>query len=453
LKLFARFLLFALAAVLVWQIVALGVSGYYADELRTGDPTAAAKTLAWNGDQPEATLQEALTTGKSDPAKEGELLRAAYAGNPADVRPLIALAAQAQAQGHKEHAEALVRQATSLNPSNAVIQEAAAAYWYQQGNLKNAMRHWSLALEAQPTEQSQLFPVFLNLVENAHTRDLFQPFAASPPPWWDAFFDEVARRALDVETVRALYLMRRNAKAAPLSPDERKAYVARLQKAGRITEAYLVWVNGLSKAQRGYLGALNNGSFELPPSNAGFGWHIRKSGAVDITEARTAGIEGKKALHLFFKRWNGTFSNVFQPLFLDPGTYRLSGRVRTDELDSIGGLKWVTRCTQPAQDLGESERFLGSGDWRAFAFEFQVPENCSAQEIRLLSAGTRPFENKMSGGIWFDSMGLRRIAAPTAPSSVSRTSDAGARTEASEPPLPHTDGPPEVKPEAPAHIP
>jgi tetratricopeptide (TPR) repeat protein len=412
LKLFARILLFALAGLLVWQIAALGISGYYVDRLRDGDPAAAEKALAWVADQPEAALRKGLETEKADPGLGQSLLRAAYAQNPADARPLIAVAGRAQ--GDKGRAEAMVRQAVRLDPSDPAIQEAAAAFWVAQGDLNKAMQHWSVALEAQPTEQSQLFPLFLRLAEDPKTRGVFQAFAGSPPPWWDAFFDEVARRAIDLETVRTLYGMRREAKLTPISPQERKAYVARLQKDGRITEAYLVWVNGLSDEERGYLGMLNNGSFELPPANAGFGWHIRKTNGVDFTEARTTGVEGERALHILFKRWEGTFSNVFQPLFLDPGTYELTGRVRTDELDSIGGLKWVTRCTEPSQDLGESGRFLGSGDWRSFSFRFQVPEDCTAQEIRLVSAGTRPFEAKITGGIWFDSMALRKIAVPAA---------------------------------------
>jgi hypothetical protein len=115
--------------------------------------------------------------------------------------------------------------------------------------------------------------------------------------------------------------------------------------------------------------------------------------------------------------------------------------VRTDSLASQGGLKWVVRCRfpQPA-DLGESERFLGSSEWRDFSFSIQVPEGCLAQEIRLVSAGTREFEHKMTGGIWFDGLSIRRDAGAAAASPLLQSANLSARgtspDKAEEPPDP-----------------
>jgi hypothetical protein len=88
--------------------------------------------------------------------------------------------------------------------------------------------------------------------------------------------------------------------------------------------------------------------------------------------------------------------------------------VRTESLETQGGLKWVLRCLVPdTRSLGESERFLGSNEWRDFGFEFEVPEACRMQEIRLESAGKRPFEHKIDGGAWFDRLAVRRVSTPT----------------------------------------
>jgi hypothetical protein len=187
-----------------------------------------------------------------------------------------------------------------------------------------------------------------------------------------------------------------------------------LQREGKITEAYLVWINGLDEAAREHLGILNNGSFEIEPSSTGFGWHVRVTDRVTATTGTTAGVEGDKALHLIFKRREKPYRHVYQPLFLDPGDYRVEGRVRTDSLTSQGGLKWVVRCllSNPS-DLGESERFLGSSEWHELAFTLRVPEECMAQEIRLVSAGRREHEYKMTGGVWFDGMSMRKVLAPS----------------------------------------
>jgi|GEM_PF-2673642 len=55
---------------------------------------------------------------------------------------------------------------------------------------------------------------------------------------------------------------------------ERKSYVARLMKEALIAEAYMVWVNSLTRDQRKRLGLLYDGSFEFEPGNWGFDWHL-----------------------------------------------------------------------------------------------------------------------------------------------------------------------------------
>ncbi len=207
-----------------------------------------------------------------------------------------------------------------------------------------------------------------------------------------------------------LYALRSESPQAPLTEPERQAYVSRLQKEGRITEAYIDWINGLSRAQRRELGLIHNGGFELEPTNWGFDWQVRTRRGVVVDRAQTYGIDGKKALHLLFNGHDRPYQDVSQLLFLDPGPYRLTGRVRTDSLETQGGLKWIVRCLIPdAQDLGESERFLGTNQWREFGVEFVVPEDCTLQEIRLVSAGKRKFEHQISGGAWFDRMAIRKL--------------------------------------------
>jgi hypothetical protein len=295
------------------------------------------------------------------------------------------------------------------------------------------MRHWSFALEADPKLRDQVFPILLALAEDPSTRPAFKPFATAPPSWWEAFFAEVAKRALDVEPARLLFALRRESAQAPVTEQERQTYVSRLTKDGRISEAYIEWVNGLDRGQRAQLGLIHDGGFELEPSNWGFDWHVRSTPKALVDRARTYGIDGDQALHVLFERQEQRFADVYQPLFLDPGLYRLTGRVRTDSLDTQGGLKWTLRCLLPeAMDLAESERFLGANEWRDFGVEFQVPESCVLQEIRLVSAGKRPFEHKIAGGAWFDRMAIRKLPGPEPAAVTSGVGAAGPAAPASD---------------------
>ena len=423
-----RILLAILAALILWRIASSGIAAHYVRQAAAGEDAAVDKALVWQPRQPDALYRKARGRQEQDPALAARLLKESYVENPASARPLLALAGIAQEADKVELAAALVEQASRLMPADPRVQADVGRFWASKGDLPAAVKHWSQALTASPTATDELFPILLALAEEPTTRTLLKPIAASPPAWWERFFREVSGRSLDLETVRALFAFRRAASQAPVTRAERDYYVRRLVKEGKITEAYLVWVNGLDDEERAHLGILHNGSFEIEPTNTGFDWHLQTTETVIATTGATAGIKGKKALHLIFKRREGRYQHLYQPLFLDPAGFRVAGRVRTDSLASQGGLKWVVRCRfpQPA-DLGESERFLGSSEWRDFSFSIQVPEGCLAQEIRLVSAGTRELEYKMTGGIWFDGLSIRRDAGAAAASPLLQSANLSAR--------------------------
>lgn len=404
-----RFLISLVAVILVWRIAAVGMSTHYAELLEEGDEDAASKALIWNGRQPEALLHQARVSSERDPETAADLLAQAYDANPAAPWPLMAMASLVQ--GDQARSESLVTTAVNLAPSDPRIHNRAAAYWISRDNLGQAMRHWSLAMEAYPASKRQLFPILLEAAEDPRARSAFKPFAESPPAWWEAFFESVASKVWDLDTVRALYAFRRESSRAPITEPERQAYVARLKKDGIVVEAYIHWINGLTREQRGRLGLIYDGGFELEPSNWGFDWRLRSTPTTIVNRAHTYGVDGHSALHLVFKDHNKGFRGVAQALFLAPGLYRVTGKVRTDRLQTEGGLKWLVRCLQPtAKVLGESDRFLGSNEWEEFAFELEVPASCVLQELLLVSAGTRAFERKTTGEVWFDRLAIRQIS-------------------------------------------
>lgn len=408
-------LLLAIAGFILWRVVTLGLSAHALEGGKSGDPRAASKALAWSNRQPEALRDHGFSLREQDPEAARALMARAYAENPADAWPLTSLADMAQREGDSARMAALLRAAVGLTPSDPRTHRRAARLWATQGDLDRALQHWSLSMEAEPASRGQIFPILLELAEDPRTATAFRPLAKAPPAWWEDFFAELAKRSLEVEPVLLFYAWRRESTQAPITDSERQTYVARLIDDARVSEAYVEWVNGLSRAQRAQLGLLYNGGFELEATNWGFDWHLRSTPTALIDRVRIYGINGEKALHLLFSRHERRFADVYQPLFLDPGVYRFTGRVRTDSLETKGGLKWVLRCLSPDPIvLGESERFLGSNDWRDFGFELEVPEACQLPEIRLESAGKRPFDHKIDGGAWFDRLVIRRLPPRTA---------------------------------------
>lgn len=409
-----RALLLGVALFLAWRIVAAGLGGYYADRMTAGDQDAVGQVLTWQPEHPEGLLALALRQSSEDKEAAQALLTRSYRANPAGPRPLIVLATQSMADGDIGQADSLIEIATKLAPVNPRIQKQVAAYWAGRGDLERSLSHLSTVMEADGSERRALFSILLRIVEDPETRGLLAPYALSPPAWWDGFFRFAVRRASTLEPARYLYNLRRKAGAEALSDSERATYVWRLQKDGAISEAYLVWLNGLDAGQRQYLGLLYNGGFEFEPSNQGFDWRIGKNDRVDIHARPTFGAIGNHAMNLNFRALKQRFGHLAQALFLDAGTYRLAGKTRSGAgFTTKGGLKWQARCLLPnTQRLGESERLLGSTEWTEFDFEFEVPPSCRYQELRLMSAGTRSFELKISGDIWFDDLRISRALKP-----------------------------------------
>jgi len=254
----------------------------------------------------------------------------------------------------------------------------------------------------------------LSWIEDGKLGSSLNAVTRQPPAWWEAFFVYAADNTSRIETLDILYNSRQKS-SVPLTENERTIYVNRLKKAGLWSEAFLAWLNGLGPAGLRYIGQPYNGSFEASLSQSGFGWNVVKSSGAIVETDHTFGNKEGRALHLVFQGEQSSFKHFFQTLFLAPSQYRLSGRARPDSLITTGGLRWRMRCISDKNNkvkefIGESERFLGVGQWRSFNFEFEVPaEGCKGQLLRLEAVGKNKTDYILTGEIWFDSIAIERL--------------------------------------------
>lgn len=391
--------------VLTWRITALGVSAIYLDAPGTGQE-AARKALDWNPSEPQALFRSGVGKLAEDREVAREILTRAYLEKPTDYRALLVLAGIALADGDRVQADRLVRQAAALGPVDPTLQEQIALYWLEQGRPDLALGHFSTALAAR--ESGATFLLLRKLIEDPAATQAFNALALSPPSWWMAFFEDVAVGA-KLETLRRLYEMRRQPGAVPLTLGERQIYVRRLLRDERFEEAYLAWVNSLNAQQRQQLGLLYNGGFELPLSGFGFDWHLSAVDRVDVARSRFDSTD-QQALRLTFRLSKLPFNHLYQPLFLAPGYYAVSGVYRSVDLLTDAGFRWEVRCLSSEQRLlGESPRIFGEEQWSEFGFELEVPIGCAYQEIRLVSASIQSMESAADGELWLDRMAIRRI--------------------------------------------
>lgn len=405
-----RALLLVLAAFLAWRIFTSGLAAHYAERLVAGNPDALEQVLTWQPAHPLALYTEAVRTLEEDSDAARALFARAYAANPTDSRPLLAIAALDAEAGNTEHADALIRIADRLRPVDPNIQQRIALYWDQRGDTPTALQHLSKAMVANGRIRWESFPVLLQLAEDPTRRGLLRTIVKETPSWWPGFFRYAVQRTESTEVVRYLMALRRQADRDAVTDAERIAYQNRLLRDGYPAEAYLEWLNTLQPEARAELGLLFNGGFELPLSGTSFGWQTRAHKQLNIRQLRTLGSKGAQSLMVRFSSFEGRFHHLAQRLFLQPGTYRLKGIARVDGLKTEGGVRWRLTCHGNSREvLGESKVFLGRADWAEFSFDFAVPENgCATQDLRLVSAGRHKFELEFDGVLWFDNLSVER---------------------------------------------
>jgi len=402
-------LVFLAAIVAVWKIATLGVAEWYEQRIFDND-NAVTNSLAWGPNQPSVLFRASQIKLISSKDKNSQLLKRSLNGNPSDGRVLLALGNIWLDQNKVSLADKAVQQATKSLPSDAFTHIEASSYWLRRNNLDNAIMSWNVALQTSPHLKSQIFPILLRwFEEKIVTQSLTRVFLHAPS-WWQEFFQYAALNASKISILDRLYELRRQS-PIKISQIERNAYVNRLKREKRWSAAFLAWLNGLGESGLKFMGQPYNGNFEAPLTQSGFGWNLHKVDGVVVKTEHTFGNMGQRALHLVFQGKNIPYTHFSQSLFLAPARYRLSGLVRPDSLVTTGGLKWRLRCLSASGDfLGESERFLGVGQWQRYEFEFQVHANqCEVQDLRLESQVKNRGDAIVLGGIWFDSILIERI--------------------------------------------
>jgi len=400
------FLLLGLAAAfLAWRIVATNMSEVFLQD----DEPDAALALRWNTSNAQARYLEGISHTKTDPARARAYLSSAIRNNPADGRAYAALARIKEAEGKLDEAGQAMQAAAQMAPRRVDVQLEVARFWFRQGDIARAMQHLDVALTFGGSLRSDLFPDLLKLAEDPATREAaFAQLLKQPVAWFPQFFSYATANATSVDTLRALFQMQAGGPNA-ITTDGLKSHLQRLQRENMWIESYLVWLNSLRKDRLNAIGNLFNGGFEEEISNLGFDWIVTPASQVVVDTATTYGTTGHKALRIVFRGPRIQFQHVHQYLMLDPGTYSLHGRVRSDNLESPEGVHWSIYCIGTAKALAHSERFNGTDHWQHFATQFQIPpQDCAVQMLRLELAGRSALDYEAKGAIWFDDLSITR---------------------------------------------
>ncbi len=395
--------LLVLLGVLAWRVLVVGFAGFYAAQ---GTPEGATAALRWRPLLPEALNQRAVALGETDRAEAGRLWQAVILGNPTDSYAYLRLAGL-RVPEQPDNALALAAMGDVLGPMYPPTLGLSANFWFARERMDLGLARWSGLLLNHPALESELFPRLLDWAGSPETQSLLKPMLDHPPAWWDRFFAYAARKAPQAETVLSLYHGRNRGGGLP-SRGEQVAVLDRLWAEQLWVDAYMVWAEGLDESARRTQGPLNNGGFDQPMTGIGFDWRAQPVAGVTVETAQTYGTRGGRALHLVFDGRPAHYQHLVQALLLEPGRYRLQGRVRPDGLVSDGALRWMLGCGwSDPRPLARSDSFFGKDDWQPFSVSFEVPEtDCDIQVLRLEHTDPRRGAMDRPGGIWFEDLAI-----------------------------------------------
>lgn len=396
-------LLVLLVMVIAWRIVVVNVAQYLAIKRDVA-------ALQWKADIPSAMrLQaDAMLNSNAQAARELTLLSAWL--NPADGHTFAMLALMLEHQGHLEQAKAAAEMAHLVMPRNADVQLKLGAFWAMRGEPIEAVKHWSMALEARPKLAESLFPALLGVAEIPQLREGFSGvFKAHTPRWWANFFNYALRNAVHENTLMAIYQIQ----TEQYAHDVRQAYLDHLLEKALYTDAYFIWLNGLDTAELNALGNVYNGGFEYPIKDEGFGWRMVQDQAYKVAAESTYGHSGRLALHVALQDEPRSHRVIYQYLMLDAGQYELRGRVRPESLSAGKGLQWQLICVSGRNQVpvSSSGYFTGTDNWQRFTMPAEVPaEGCPVQILALaVEKGLEFDQTGYAGAIWLDDLEMVKL--------------------------------------------
>jgi YD repeat-containing protein len=385
---------------IAWRVLTLGM----AQNLSHSDPRAA---LAWRKGNAEALLQllEVESSERRYSASRSETARAAIHAAPLDGRGYRMLANQFELRRDLPSAMSIYSIAAKRGPRDIPTLGRLIQYQLEHGNRAQALAYIDQVLRVQPETASRMFPVVASVV--AKDPGEVARLLLQQPPWRTQFLFQLLKHGQDRTALARLFdLLRRSPDG--LAPAELSAWLDSLIKNDEWGPAYLSWVESLSPEASKRIGNVYNGGFEFEPSQLGFDWRFGQVPGARVSRAEVTGSEGQYALRVDFEDRRVPFRHVRQLLALAPGTYRLQGRVRTDDLRGERGLVWTLTCAENGRRIAETDPARGRHGWQGFERDFEVPPaNCGGQWLTLRVPARIPAEQRLGGTAWFDDLGIQ----------------------------------------------
>lgn len=415
-RLIVNFVLFSIIVFLLYLIINIGLSNFFTGKRYSDtDSDTLNQASTWSSSNPYFFEKLALqaVNDKNYSQAESYLLNA-LALDPTNGRA-VSLLAMIYDQRKNVETQQAFDYANKLWPAFSKVRMLSANYHLKDKQYSKVMEDWHVLLTRAPNTRKQLFPIVAQMILAKETQHIFGAYLNNPPKWWIPFFHYLAKQEEGRELIGYLYTQRLKTDT-PILEEERKIYVNLLIKNKQWSNAYFSWLGGIGTDIKYAKNYMFDGGFESDLIRTGFSWnYLANKKIFRISRDAIPGMSGRKTLHVSFLRDDRVnFQHIWQRLMLSSGSYKVSFRVRLDNLRTNKGLTWRLRCLDDKKILlGESSVLNGSSLWVEKHFEVVVPDNCQAQILKLEAASQFAHDQVFKGQIWFDDFIIQKLGSVT----------------------------------------
>ncbi len=201
----------------------------------------------------------------------------------------------------------------------------------------------------------------------------------------------------------------------PFDLDAAFRYFDALLGAQRVDRLVTVWSDlaqhdpARVRWQPGSANRIQNGSFEEPILNGGFGWRIVPIEGATISLDTTIVQDGTRSLSIQFDgQHNLEFGHVVQYVAIEPQTsYRFVAHVRTEGITTESGPRIRIYDAYDRQALSvETENLAGTAGWQEQELKFRTGPETRLIVIQVARPASHKLDNQIAGTLWLDDLSL-----------------------------------------------
>jgi hypothetical protein len=337
-------------------------------------PVAQAIRLA--PDSPQVLSRAAVDRFDANELDDAQYLaRDALRRSPFDVRSLRVLGLIEASRGRLDSADEILTLAGNWSLRDDPTQGWLVDRRLKEGQYESAFAHAETLIRRRDDLHPAVFELFRTAaLSDPRALNALTQSVARAPPWRSEFLETLSNNDAGLNVSIAIAVGLKDQTTRFTNAELSEVYMA-LTKRARISDLRQVRQILL----RPHTTGLSDGEFNGDQPIRPFAWStVSRLGLV--SEILSAGVGEENFLRVD-SSGHSTEVATEQLLLLNPGRYEISGSVR-QERGTQGALAWELTCLEGPQVLSFTPS-SGNGSWVGFKHAFDIPNNCSAQWLRL----------------------------------------------------------------------